>query len=295
MKTTAEKILKAPTTAKRLMTDAAVMTASAALFSFGVRVFISPNGIAPGGVTGLAVIMSQFWDVGVGTFILLLNIPLLAAGFFLLDRTTMLKTMFSVAVITVFTDLAEMYLPYYDASESGGLVAAVFGGAAVGTGLGLCYKRGSTSGGIDIIIKLIIKLFPGASLGAVHAILDAAVVALSLAVFGNADNALYSLAAIFVQARMIDVIVYSGGQNKFILIFSEKAGEITDRLLGSGCGVTVFKAEGAYSGEKQDVIATAVRRTSYSGVKRAINETDPAAFVVTANTDEVLGKGFSEA
>ena len=263
-----------------------------AVFSVGVHCFISSNDIAPGGATGAAVILSRFFPVGVGTLIMIINIPLLVLGFILLNRGVMLKTLFSVALVTVFTDLAELYVPIYNASGGNGLIAAIFGGAAMGAGMGLIYSREATSGGSDILTKIIGKYFPQYRLGIIQAAIDIVVVMAGLFVFGDLNGVLLAVVAIFIQSIVIDRIIYGGRESRLMLIFSKKNEDIAQKIIRADHGLTILKGEGAFLREEQPVLMTAVRRHSYAKIKRIVSETDPHAFVITTNADEVLGLGF---
>lgn len=279
---------------RRWVIDILVMILAAAIYSLGVHIFISPNDIAPGGVTGIAIILTEFLGISVGTLIFLLNIPLIIAGFILLNKTTMIKTMISVALITVFTNLAEMFVPVYDASGGNGVIAAIFGGAAMGIGLGLGYNRESTSGGTDILTKIIGKYHSDFKLGAIQAALDGIVVVLGFAVFRDVNTVLYAAIAIFVQSKLTDTIVYGSQESRFMLIFSENYKKIAEEILKQSNGVTLFKGEGAYSGNERQVLATAVHRSNYSKVKRIVKTADPKAFVITTSANEVYGEGFTK-
>ena len=279
---------------RRWVIDILVMILAAAIYSLGVHIFISPNDIAPGGVTGIAIILTNFWGIGVGTLIFLLNIPLIIAGFILLNKTTMIKTMISVVLITVFTNLAEMFVPVYDASGGNGVVAAIFGGAAMGIGLGLGYNRESTSGGTDILTKIIGKYNPDFKLGAIQAVLDGVVVVMGFVVYRDVNTVLFAAIAIFVQSKLTDTIVYGSQESRFLLIFSENYKEIAEEILKQSNGVTLFKGEGAYSGNERQVLATAVHRSNYSKVKRIVKTADPKAFVITTSANEVYGEGFTK-
>ena len=279
---------------RRWVIDILVMILAAAIYSLGVHIFISPNDIAPGGVTGIAIILTEFWGISVGTLIFLLNIPLIIAGFILLNKTTMIKTMISVALITVFTNLAEMFVPVYDASGGNGVIAAIFGGAAMGIGLGLGYNRESTSGGTDILTKIIGKYHSDFKLGAIQAALDGIVVVLGFAVFRDVNTVLYAAIAIFVQSKLTDTIVYGSQESRFMLIFSENYKKIAEEILKQSNVVTLFKGEGAYSGNERQVLATAVHRSNYSKVKRIVKTADPKAFVITTSANEVYGEGFTK-
>ena len=272
--------------------DTVMIIIAAAVYSLGVHCFISPNDIAPGGVTGIAIIVSGLTPLKVGTLIFAFNIPLMILGFIFLGKATMIKTLISVSMITVFTDTLSEFMPTYDAQGGNGIMAAIFGGALMGIGLGLNYLHESTSGGSDIVIKMIQKRAPDLKIGAITAVLDVFVVGLGMLVYRDINVVLFAVVTIFVQSKFIDFLVYGTQESRFLMIFSERSQEIAQRLLAQERGVTLFKARGAYSGSEREVIATAVHRTAYSKVKRIIREVDPNAFVITTSAGEVLGEGF---
>lgn len=278
----------------RWLVDVAVIAAAAAVYSLGVVCFISPNNIAPGGATGIAIIISGLTDWDVGLLIAVINVPLLIAGFILLNKRTMIKTLISVVLITVLTDVVFADVPRYIADEGNGILAAVFGGVLMGAGIGLTYAREATSGGTDIVAKVINRFFPDYKLGTIQFAADAAVVLAGLAVYRDFNVVLYAVISIFVQARLVDVLVYGGQECRFLLVFSEKPLDISERLLEARRGVTFLNGEGAYSGSERKVIATAVYKSDYSKVKRIIREADPAAFVIVTGAGEVFGQGFQQ-
>ena len=274
--------------------DIAVMIAAAALYSLGVNCFISPNNIAPGGATGIAIIISGVTGASVGSLIGLINIPLLIAGFILLNKKTMVKTLISVAAITVFTDYAFADIPQYLAENGNGILASIFGGVLLGAGLGLAYSREGSSGGTDIVTKIVSRFFPNFKLGQIQLVVDGCVVLAGLVVYRDLNIVLYAIVAIFVQSKIIDMIVYGSQESRLLMIFSDRYEEISKRLLEQSRGVTLLNGEGAYSGDDRQVIVTAIYKRDFSKVKRIIKETDPAAFVVVTNAGEVFGKGFSK-
>lgn len=278
----------------RWLRDILMIIIGSAVYAVGVHIFISPNSIAPGGVTGIAIIITKFAPIKVGTLIFLLNIPLIVAGFISLNKSTMVKTLISVVLVSVFTDLAELFVPVYEAGAGNGILAAVFGGGIMGLGLGLNYRCEGTTGGTDILTKMLGKRFPEMKLGVLQAAIDGVVVLGGLVAYRDINVVLYAVIAIFVQTKFMDLIVYGGNDCRFLLVFSDKTDEIVKRLLEQERGVTLFKAEGAYSGAERKVVATAVHRNAYSKVKRLVHEIDPKSFVVVTGTSEVLGEGFTK-
>jgi uncharacterized membrane-anchored protein YitT (DUF2179 family) len=260
------------------------------IFSLGFHSFTVPNDIAPGGVVGVATIVNSFLPISVGILYAIFNVPLIIIGFFILGRKRMLKTLVSVGVITIATDFLFVNLPVYTGDK---ILASVFGGVMFGTGLGLIYLRESTSGGIDIVNRIINKKRPHLRMGTIMVMSDAVIISAAMLVFGSLESGLYAIIAIFVSGRVADFFLYGGLEGKLMLVFSEKYEEISREILeGEGRGVTFLKGVGAYSGADRNVICCAVPKNRYAKIKRKINEIDSAAFIVIASAKEVLGNGF---
>lgn len=283
-------------TVLKWVVDIIVILIGAAVYSTGVRCFVSPNNIAPGGVAGISIIINSFNEnLKVGDLIFIINIPIIIAGFILLNKATMVKTLISVAATTVFTDLCDALAPMYIADVGNGILAAIFGGALMGAGLGLTYQREGTTGGTDIITKIILRFFPDKKIGSISLLINGIVVTVGFIAYKDLNVVLFAIVTIFIETKVVDILVYGRLEGRFLLIYSEKNWDkIQKRLLDANCGVTLFNAEGAFTGEDYKVIGTAVHRTAYNKVKRIVGEVDPHAFVVTTSASEVLGKGFNQ-
>lgn len=280
--------------AKRWALDTLIIIFGAGIYALGVHCFTAPNNIAPGGVTGIATIISYVTGARLGTLISVINIPLLIAGFILLNRKTMIKTLIGVASLSLMTDYVLKDIPVYIADNGGGILASIFGGLLMGAGLGIVYAREGTTGGTDIINKIINRFKPEIKLGQISFLINAGVALSGYFVYKNLDVVLYAIVSVFVQSKVIDMLVYGGLEGKFLMIFSEKPQEIAERLLKQKRGVTLLKGEGAYSGEERHVVCIAVHKNEYVKVKRIVKETDPNAFVIITGASEVLGKGFQK-
>ena len=220
----------------------------------------------------------------------IINIPLIIAGFLRLGKALMARTVLAVAVTTLCTDVFSSLFPVYVGDR---IIAAVFGGVLMGAGLGIVYNRDGTTGGTDIINKIIQKAKPHLSLGFIMMMTDAVVVLVSILAFGNLESGLYAIIAIFVSSRLMDYILYGGREGKAVLIFSENAEEIGKAITTSiSRGATYLKGEGVYTGADKNVICCAVPKNEYAKLKRIVREYDPKAFIITATADEVLGEGF---
>jgi len=204
----------------------------------------------------------------------------------------MVKTIFAVASITVASDWLFVSLPVYRGDK---ILAAIFGGLLLGLGMGFIYLRESTSGGIDIINRIINKKSPHLKMGAIMLASDAVIISAAMLAFGSIESGLYAIISIFVSGRVVDLILYGSLEGKLLFIFSEKYEQITQVILTEERrGVTFLKGQGAYSGNDRNVICCAVQKNQYARIKRKIGEIDKSAFIVITNIGEVLGEGFRE-
>lgn len=279
---------------KKRLTDVVLIILGAVVYAAGINCFTAPNDIAPGGVGGLSTVISYLsgGTLGIGLIFGVINIPLVIAGFLRLGKPLMLRTLIAVAVTSVCTDVLSGLFPAYEGDR---MIAAVFGGVLIGSGLGVVYLRDGTTGGTDIINKLIQKAKPHLSLGTIMMITDAFVVIVSILVYGNLESGLYAIITIFVSSRIMDLLLYGGRGGKAILIFSEKADEIGEAIVGDiSRGATYLKGTGVYSGTDKNVICCAVQKNEYAKLKRIVKEIDEGAFIITATADEILGRGFRE-
>lgn len=291
----ADTVLQSNNKVVRWIVDIILIIAGAFIYSIGLYCFASPNDIASGGVGGISIIINQLTDITVGVLYGAINIPLVIIGLIFLGKKMMIKTVISVAVISITTDYLLPYLeiPVYTASEK--ILAALFGGIFFGVGMGIVYLREGTTGGTDIINKLINRKFPHFSMGVIMLAIDAVIIVASMVVFGGIEAGLYSIIIIFVASKVMDMILYGSFEGKMVLIFSDKYEEISDYIMNSMVrGVTWLKGEGAYSKADKHVICCAVHKNEYSKVKRKVKEIDPRAFIIITNAGEVLGSGFHD-
>lgn len=279
----------------RWIIDIILIIIGSALYSVGLHCFATPNDIAAGGVGGISIIINELTDLNVGFLYGIINVPLIIIGFIFLGKKMMFKTMIGVAVITAATDwlLPLAGVPVY--SDGDKLLAAIFAGIFFGVGMGLVYLRDGTTGGTDIINKLINKKFPHFSMGVIMLSTDAVVIIASMIVFGTIEAGLYSIISIFVASKVMDMILYGSFEGKMLLIFSDKYEEISEYIMNSlERGVTWLDGEGAYSKREKHIICCAVHKNEYSKVKRKVKEIDPGAFIIITNAGEVLGMGFHD-
>lgn len=260
------------------------------IFSIGMHVFAVPAHIAPGGVSGLSVAINYLTNIPIGSLSFLINIPLLLLGLAFLGRKFTFNTLVTVLILSASMDIVGVFAPAYTGDS---LLAALFSGVLIGTGLALIFLRGSTTGGTDIISRLIQRKYPYMPIGKLLLGIDVIVILFSALVFRKIETVLYSLVAVYISAHTIDSMIYGIERGKLIYIMSSRSDEIADRIikeLDRGC--TLLRGEGGYSREKIQVLMVAVRRQQYYTLKEFVHQIDPRAFLIVSDSSEVLGEGF---
>lgn len=264
--------------------------AAAVLYAVSVNMFTAPNQIAPGGVTGLATILNYLLGVPIGITTFLINVPLVILGLIFLGKAFTLKTLKTVVFFSLFVDLLNPVLQPYTRDH---LLASLFGGILMGAALGLVFLRGSTTGGTDILGRLIQLPMPHVQIGKLIMLTDGLILLLSTIVYHNIETAMYGVIVIFLDGKVIDTILYGYDTGKQLMVISDSNEEIGRRVMEElERGATFFQARGAYSNEEKDVLMCIVKRNQFGKVKRIIKEIDPDAFVIVTEAGEVIGDGF---
>lgn len=263
----------------------------ALVFALSLNYFIIANQLAEGGVTGVSLIIHYLTGFPVGLAILGLNIPIFALGWRELGRTFAFRTVLGVAAVSVFVDVTVPLLKLFQPPPSDLLLAALFGGAASGLGLGLIFRAGGSTGGVDIVAQIAHHRY-GVSIGRVMFTFDAVV----LTAFGllfNRNAALYSLVAMFVASRVIDSVQEGAYTAKAVTIISDNPQPIVRRITSElERGVTLLKGEGGFTGSPKEVLYCVVNRNEMARLKTIVHSEDPRAFVIVSDAREVLGEGF---
>ncbi len=261
-------------------------------YAIGLYTFARMAEFAPGGLSGLALIMNHLWGLPIGITTLVLNIPIILVSCRILGRMFFLKSLKTMVVSTLFLDVVFPYTPAYTGSP---FMAALYSGVFLGAGLALFYMRGSSSGGTDFLTMAIRARYPYLSLGAVTMGIDLLVIGLGGVVFGNVDAALYGLAATFVASTVIDKILYGLDSGKLLIIITNHGQVVADQIgQVTGRGSTAIRARGTYTGHDREVLLCACSRSQSYRVKNVVHEIDPRAFVMLVETNQVFGEGFIE-
>ena len=275
---------------KRTIIDYLGITAGSFLIALALTVFLVPNRIAAGGVSGLATVIYYITSFPIGITMLIINIPLFFAGLKIMGMSFGMRTIYGIVSLSVFTDLLQ---PHMTSLTNDLLLASIYGGVLGGIGLGIVFRSRGTTGGTDMIAALI-NYFTGITVGEGLLIADGIVVTLA-GIFFNLEVALYAAVTIFITSRTIDVVQEGLNFKKGVLIISDKADEINEMVVNDlNRGVTEFEAKGGYTGDRKDVLLCIISRSEVSELKNAVSEIDKDAFVIISNVHEVLGEGFTE-
>lgn len=276
---------------RRAAADILYIAAGSGCFGLSVSLFSAPNDIAPGGVTGLATLANFLWGTPIGALTVAVNIPLIIVAWWQLGRGFAARTLLGLALSSLVMDTIADIVPPFSGDR---LLAAIFGGVLTGVGLGLILSRGATTGGAEVVARLLERRWPYIPIGRLILLLDGGVIALSALVYREAESPLYAIILVYVASLITDRLVYGGRRGKMALIISRRHADITRRVLDElGRGVTLLSASGGFTGAPQKVLLCAVRRTELFTLKQIVSSADPAAFVLMLPADEVLGSGFS--
>ncbi len=264
------------------------------VYAVGVNVFITPNRLVPGGVTGVSVLIHHLWPLfPVGAGIFLLNLPLLWVAWRHLGRRFARRTAVATAIASAAIDLTAPLLKPYTADP---LLAVLFGGVLSGAGLSLVLLRGATTGGTEIVARLLEKKHPHISVGRFMLLVDGVVIAASVPVFGQVQAAMYAVVLVFVSSLVVDELIGGARRTRTVLIVSDPADDLARTLTARlERGVTMLAAQGAYTGQNRRVLICAVRPSEVYPLRRLVGELDPKAFMIVLNSEQVIGTGFQHA
>ena len=269
-----------------------IITLGGVIYALAFDWFVAPNQIAMGGVTGLAQIVNALVPVlPVGVLSILVNVPLFLAGWRLLGGRLLVSSLYAMAVSSLAIDvIAWMHtFPPMDP-----ILATLYGGAGMGVGLGLVFSQGATTGGTDIIGKLLKLKLPWLPIGKLVMLPDMVVVILAAVVFGTVNAALYGLIQMYLLSKVMDMILYGWDTSRVAYIITDRWEETVQGLLDMNRGVTLLQGKGAYTGAEKQVLLVAFRQREIVPIKRMLREIDPKAFFIVCDAHEILGEGFGD-
>lgn len=261
------------------------------LFALSTHMFSAPNHFAPGGVTGISTIINFLTGIPIGTMTIIINVPIVILGVWKIGWHYMLRSIISILAYSISIDFVLVNVPVYTNDK---MIACIFGGVLMGCGVGIVMSRGGSTGGMDIINKLIQRRFPHLKLGQVTFSTDMVIVATSAVAFGSLEPALYSLVCLFISATALDTVLYGFNKCKALYIVSQKHEELCRRIHSEmNRGATVLRSYGSYTNEERPTIMVAVKQTEYYKLRKIVQQTDPNAFIIMTSASEIVGEGFA--
>ncbi len=268
---------------------------ASALYGIGISLFLDPNNLAPGGVTGIAIIFNRITTIPTGTLYFLINVPILLLGLWKFGWQFMIKTISATFLTSTFTN----FFAQYEVLTTEPLLAALAGSVLCACGLGLILKIGATTGGTDIIIKVIRLKYPHLKTSFLFLVTDCIIVGASWFVIKDFNTIMYAIISLVVMNEVLDWVLYGPDEAKLVYIISDVPDKIATRLMNDlGIGVTILEGEGAYTHNKKRVLLCAARKPLEPQIEDIVKEEDKFAFLIITNASEIFGEGhksfFSE-
>ena len=276
---------------RKAIFDMIKVAAGCAMFSLGFNLFLLPNDLNAGGLSGIAMLLVHMLGHGsVGVFTAVMNLPLFVLAGLKIGKKFFWGSLLGMGLSSVFLDLFSS-IP---APQTEPLIGALYGGLICGIGMGVVFISGVSTGGSDIIVRLLKLRYRNMQIGSITIAFDACVAVLTGIVFRDITVTLYSGVAIFVIGQVIDAVVYRFDYSKVALIISREHENVA-KVIGQKLdrGVTFLHGEGAYTGTQTKVVLTAVKKQQLADLKRLVVDTDPDAFIIVQEAHQVLGDGFS--
>ena len=267
------------------------VTLGVILTALGLDMFLIPNKIAAGGVSGIATILHFLFHLPVGMVMLVLNVPLFLMGIYRMGLAFGFRSLYGTIALSVIIDLLAPVVPVPTHDI---MLAGLYGGVLTGLGVGLVFRYKGTTGGTDLLAA-IIRTYTGANIGQLLFMVDAGVVLAAGIVFNSAELALYALITIFLTSWLIDLVLEGISYARAFIIISDRSEEIGSSIMEKmDRGVTALYGKGLYTDIDRPVLLSVVNRSEVSQLKEIVYKADPGAFVILTNVHEVLGEGFKE-
>lgn len=265
--------------------------AGAAIMAFGVSSFLLPNQLSSGGIAGIATITYYLLNIPMGTMILIINIPLFLFAGYKIGKEFFIKSLIGTISLSIFIDILDKFPPI----TTDRFLACIYGGVIIGIGTAIILKVNSSTGGTELIAKLIKVYNPYISISRYLTLIDIIIVTLNVLFLGQIEIGLYSAIAIYLYGKLVDIFFEGIYFTKLLFIISDKNEEIS-KAIGNEVkrGVTGLYGKGMYRDKDKLILMSAASRRDVYKIKEVARNIDPKSFIVVANAREVLGKGFKE-
>lgn len=275
---------------QRKLIDYSALIIGSLIFALGINYFAIPNMLSEGGVIGITIITYYLFEWSPGLVSFILNLALIAIGYKFFNKKTIIYTLITIVFMSIFLELTKSW---GEQLGNDTLLAALFAGVFVGTGLGVIFRVGGTSGGATTLARLM-QQFLGWSVGKSMLVIDISVILLSVFVIGK-EKAMYTLVAVFIGAKIIDKIVDGADDRKAVMIISKHQENIRQELLNTmGRGVTILEGRGGYTLESQPILYIIINQTEVVQLRRILERVDEDAYVTINNVQEIFKRGFKE-
>ena len=276
---------------KKLLIEITGTVIGALIMAIGISLFLLPNQLSSGGISGIATILYYLLKIPMGTSILIINIPLFIISIYKIGKTFFLKSLIGTIALSIFIDFLDKLNPLTEDR----FLACIYGGIIIGFGTALILKVNSSTGGTDLVGKVVKEYRPTTRIGNIITILDVVIIILNAIFFKEIEVGLYSAIAIYLMGKFIDIIFEGIYFTKLILIISEKNEEIAKKI-GEKIqrGVTGLLGKGMYTNKEKLVLMCAAGRGDVNRIKIVAKKIDPKCFIIITNSREVVGLGFKK-
>ena len=271
-----------------------LMTVGAFIYAFAIAVFLDPNHLAPGGVSGLSIIINSVVDIGTGVWIFLINIPIMIIGLIVFKLRFLVNTVYVTALSSAIIEVIDRCFSHLIPDMHDHLlIAAAAGGALVALGIGLVFRGGGSTGGFDIIVKLLRRKFRHMKTGALYLVLDFTVLTLSAIVFHDVLVAMYAAVTVFTNSTVLDIVLYGKDNAKMVYIITDSPEAVSERLMKEvETGVTLLHGEGAYTKTNKKVLMCVLHDHQYPMLRDVVKQEDKKAFLIVTKATEIFGEGY---
>ena len=275
----------------RLIKKYLLIVLGCAVYALGFQFFCFPNSIISGGVMGVAMILNKLLGLPVGVLTILMNVPLFLVAWKHFGLDFLVSSLVGMLLMSVLVDLLAAYgfVATYDP-----MLGSIIGGVLKGAGLGLVYCVGATTGGMDIVVKFLRQRYSQINFGTMMLIVDTVIVVAYAMVLGQYQSAMYSIIAMFVVTKVVDLFLYGIDNSALCFIISDQSARLTEEIMSGTVhrGVTILEGEGAFSHAQKHVVMCVVKRTQLPELRRLVKGVDEKAFFVVTDAKNVFGKGF---
>lgn len=268
-----------------------VIVVGCVIYAVGFQFFMYPNSIVSGGAVGVAMIINKLIPVPVGMMTIIINIPLFIIAWRHFGLDFLVSSLVGMALSSAFVDL---FAVFNIVLTNDPMLACIIGGVFKGIGLGIIYYVGTTTGGVDIVAKMLRIKYPHINLGTILLLIDAAIIVAYAIILNKYESAMYSVIAMFVVSKVIDLALYGIDNSCICYIISENSTALTNEIISGHMhrGVTILEGKGAYSGKEKQVIMCVIKRQQIAEIRRIIRKIDENAFFIVSDAKNVFGNGF---